>query len=174
MQKSLRFKKARGNLCMPISFVTAKHGKVRNVMTAAWTSPSSFDPPLISISIGTSRFTHDLIMKSKEFAINIASVDQMDLAIFCGNTSGKEIDKFKEKRISVRPAKKIKAPLINGCSANIECKVRHYYLTGDHTVFVGETVRYDEDSSKVPLIRFRGFFYKPSEPLGADEHKAKV
>jgi flavin reductase (DIM6/NTAB) family NADH-FMN oxidoreductase RutF len=113
-------------------------------------------------------------MKSKEFAINIASVDQMDLAIFCGNTSGREIDKFKEKRMSVRSAKKIKAPLINGCAANIECKVQQYYLTGDHTVFVGETVRYDEDSSKVPLIRFRGFFYELSEPLGADEHKAKV
>ncbi len=174
MQKRLRFKKARGNLCMPISFVTAKHGKIRNVMTAAWTSPSSFDPPLISVTIGTSRFTHDLIMKSKEFAINIASVDQMDLAIFCGNTSGKEIDKFKEKRISVRSAKKIRAPLMNGCAANIECKVCHYYLAGDHTVFVGETVHFDEDSSKVPLIRFRGFFFKPSEALGADEHRPKV
>jgi flavin reductase (DIM6/NTAB) family NADH-FMN oxidoreductase RutF len=174
MQKSLRFKKARGNLCMPIILVTAKNDKIRNVMTAAWCTPSSFDPPLISIAIGTNRFTHDLIMKSQEFAINVVSADQMDLAIFCGNISGREVDKFKEKKISTRLAKQIKAPLINGCAANIECKVRHYYLTGDHTVFVGETVRYDEDASKVPLIRFRGFFYKPSESLGADEHKAQV
>jgi len=174
MGKKIRFKKARGNLCNPIILVTAKHNKVRNVMTAAWCAPTSFDPPLISINIGTSRFTHDLIMKSNEFAINVVSFDQMDLAIYCGNISGRDVDKFKEKKISTRPAKKIKAPLINGCAANIECKVRHYYLTGDHTVFVGETVRYDEDDSKIPLIRFRGYFYKPSEPLGADEHKAKV
>jgi flavin reductase (DIM6/NTAB) family NADH-FMN oxidoreductase RutF len=136
---------------MPISLVTAKHGKVRNVMTAAWTSPSSFDPPLISITIGTGRFTHDLIMKSKEFAINVLSPDQMDLAIFCGNISGREVDKFKEKKISIRSAKKIKAPLINGCAANIECKVRHYYLTGDHTVFVGRNGSLRRGSFKSPF-----------------------
>jgi flavin reductase (DIM6/NTAB) family NADH-FMN oxidoreductase RutF len=154
--------------------VSAETDGVRNVMTAAWSSPTSFDPPLILISIGTTRFTHDLIMKSKEFAINILSEDQMELAVFCGNVSGRELDKFKTKDISSRPAKKIRAPLINGCAANIECKVRSYLLTGDHTVFVGETVRYDEDSSKRPLVRLRGMFYGVSEPLGADEHKAKV
>ena len=174
MAKTLRFKKARGNLCMPVILVSAENDGVRNVMTAAWSSPTSFDPPLILISIGTTRFTHDLIMKSKEFAINVLSEDQMELAVFCGNVSGRELDKFKTKDITSRPAKKIRAPLINGCAANIECRVRSYLLTGDHTVFVGETVRYDEDSARRPLARFRGMFYGLSEPLGADEHTPKV
>jgi flavin reductase (DIM6/NTAB) family NADH-FMN oxidoreductase RutF len=174
MEHDPTFKQARGNLCMPIALISVHHEGVTNAMTAAWNTPTSFQPPLINISIGTTRFTHDLIMGSKEFAINILSSDQMDLAVYCGNISGREVDKFKEQNIPTRKAKIIGAPLINGCAANIECKLHSYFLTGDHTVFVGETVAYDEDISKDPLIRFRGMFFKASEPLGEDAHPAKV
>lgn len=170
----MEIKNARGNLCLPIVLITANHGGVANVMTAAWSSPTSFEPPLINISIGITRFTHDLILKSGEFAINVLADDQMDLAVFCGNVSGRETNKFEEKSISTRNAKIIDVPLINGCAANIECKLRDKFRTGDHTVFVGESMTYDEDVSKKPLIRFRGLFYRPSEALGEDDHPAKV
>jgi flavin reductase (DIM6/NTAB) family NADH-FMN oxidoreductase RutF len=113
-------------------------------------------------------------MKSGEFALNVLSEDQIDLAVFCGNVSGRETDKFKERDMKTRAARKIEAALIEDCAANIECKVRSYFLTGDHTVFVGEIVRYDEDSSKKPLTRFRGMFHGISEPLAEDEHPSKV
>jgi flavin reductase (DIM6/NTAB) family NADH-FMN oxidoreductase RutF len=174
MATRLRFKLARGNLCMPIVLVSAQHEGVKNVMTAAWSSPSSFDPPLIQVAIGTTRFTHDLIMKSKEFVLNIVSEEQMELAEFCGNTSGREIDKFMDARIPFRPGRKVGAPVILGCVANIECTVAGYFLAGDHTVFVGETVAYQEDKKKRPLIRFRGGFFELGKELGKDTHKAKV
>ncbi len=170
----MSYKQARGNLCMPVVLVTAEHDGVKNVMTADWSSPTSFDPPLLVVCIGTSRFTHDIIMKSREMAINILSEDQMDLAAFCGNVSGRDVDKFTEKNISIRAAEKIEVPLVNDCAANIELKVKGYFLAGDHTVFVGEIVRYDEDCSKKPLLRFRGEFYGISESMGIDEHPAKV
>jgi flavin reductase (DIM6/NTAB) family NADH-FMN oxidoreductase RutF len=167
-------KKARGNLCMPIVLVSASHGGVSNCMTLAWSSPTSFQPPLVNISVGLTRFTHELIMKSGEFAINVLSEDQMDLAVYCGTISGRDVNKFRERSIPIRPGKAVGAPLVNGCAANIECKVRGYLLTGDHTLFVGEILRYEEDVTLNPLIRFRGMFFKPSEPLGVDEHPAIV
>jgi flavin reductase (DIM6/NTAB) family NADH-FMN oxidoreductase RutF len=84
------------------------------------------------------------------------------------------VDKFKAARIRTRPGKRIDAPLIEGCAANIECRVRGYFLAGDHTVFVGETVAYGEDPKKSPLIRFRGSFFATGKELGRDTHKAKV
>ena len=170
----MEIKNARGNLCMPIVLITSNHEGVANVMTAAWSAPTSFDPPLINISVGITRFTHDLIVKSGEFAINILADDQMDLAVFCGNVSGRETNKFEEKNISTRSAKIIDVPLINDCVANIECKVKEKFLTGDHTVFAGESMTYDEDVTKMPLIRFRGLFFKIWESLGEDDHPAKV
>jgi flavin reductase (DIM6/NTAB) family NADH-FMN oxidoreductase RutF len=174
MARRIRFKLARGNLCMPIVLVSAQHEGVKNVMTAAWSAPASFDPPLIQIAIGTTRFTHDLIMKSREFVLNVVAEEQMELAEFCGNVSGRDMDKFRERKIPFRPGRKVAAPVILGCVANIECRVRSYHLAGDHTVFVGETVAYNEDKDKRPLVRFRGRFFNLGKALGWDTHKAKV
>jgi flavin reductase (DIM6/NTAB) family NADH-FMN oxidoreductase RutF len=174
LQENQPVKMARGNLCVPISLISVEHQGVHNAMTAAWVSPTSFEPLLINISLGITRYTHELIMKSGQFAINILADDQMELAVYCGNISGREVDKFAEGKIETRPARKISAPLINGCVANIECVVRGYFLTGDHTVFSGESVHYDEDPDKTPLIRYRGDFYSLSACLGADAHPAKV
>lgn len=174
MSTRLRFKLARGNLCVPIVLVSAQHEGVKNVMTAAWSAPASFDPPLIQVAIGTTRFTHDLIMKSREFVLNIVAEEQMELAEFCGNISGREVDKFREREIPFSAGRRVRAPVIPGCVANIECRVMSYHLAGDHTVFVGETVAYQEDKRKRPLIRFRGSFFSLGKELGRDTHKAKV
>ncbi len=45
----------------PVVLVTSKHEEVVNIMTAAWTTPISHDPPLVGVSISPRRFTHELI-----------------------------------------------------------------------------------------------------------------
>jgi len=166
------FKKARGNLCMPIVLVTAEHDGIRNIMTAAWSTPASFEPPLIIICIGYSRATHDLILKSGECGINVLSEEQVDLANYCGNISGREVNKFQEMKIPLRSSTVITAPLVEGCACNIELKVNSHFQSGDHTCFVGETVNYYEDPSKLPLVRFRGLYYRIAENLGEVQHSS--
>lgn len=169
------FKFARGNLCMPIVCVTSAFEGKRNVMTSAWCSPASFYPPIVTCCIGLTRFTHDLVMKSREFVLNIMASDQRDVAVYCGNHSGRDVDKFQALGLDFTKGQISTAPLIAGCAAHIECKVLSYHLVGDHTLFVGETVAYDEDPDKKPLIRYRGTFFTVSEQsLGSDEHPAKV
>jgi flavin reductase (DIM6/NTAB) family NADH-FMN oxidoreductase RutF len=169
------FKYARGNLCMPVVCITSAFEGKRNIMTSAWCSPSSFYPPIVSSFIGVTRFTHDLVMKSREFVLNILASDQTDLAVYCGNHTGREVDKFEALGVKVAKGRLVAPPLIVGCAAHVECKVLSYHLVGDHTLFVGETVAYDEDPDKQPLIRFRGEFFTVSErSLGSDDHPAKV
>jgi len=169
------FKYARGNLCMPIVAITSSFEGKDNVMTSAWCSPASFYPPIVTCAVGVTRFTHDLIMKGREFVLNILAEDQMGLAVYCGNHSGRDGDKFRALGIEVTKGQTVAPPLIAGCAAHIECRVVSYHLVGDHTLFVGETVAYDEDPAKVPLIRFRGNFFTVSgQSLGSDEHPTKV
>jgi len=40
-------------------------------MTAAWCMPASHKPPMVAVSIGLKRFSHELILKGREFAINV-------------------------------------------------------------------------------------------------------
>jgi flavin reductase (DIM6/NTAB) family NADH-FMN oxidoreductase RutF len=41
----------------------------------------------------------------------------------CGNTSGRDIDKFKAFQLTPAAASLVKASLIDECYANLECKV---------------------------------------------------
>ena len=69
------------------------------------------------------RYSHKLIEESREFVINIPTADIVEQSFFCGTRSGRKLDKFKETKLTPVPAKYVKAPLIEECVINIECKV---------------------------------------------------
>lgn len=159
METGKTFIEAISHFNCPISLVSCDDGARRNVQAAAWVFPVSHRPALIAISISPKRFSHSIIEKAREFAINIASDEQAKLINEVGTTSGRELDKFAKFDIETKPAKIIKAPLIDGCVANIECKIVSSHVEGDHTVFVGEAVAIKIDESKKPLNRFRSQYY---------------
>jgi flavin reductase (DIM6/NTAB) family NADH-FMN oxidoreductase RutF len=124
----------------PTVLITSRLGEKVNVMTAAWQMPVSFRPALIAVSIDRERFSHRLILKSREFVINIPNVGLMKEVLCCGTQSGKDIDKFEVCKLTQVKAHKVKAPLIEECIGNIECKLHSIHEAGDHTIFVGEVV----------------------------------
>ena len=111
-----------------------------NVLPLAWAMPTSRDPPLAAISVGLSRYSHELIEETREFVINLPTVDIIKETLACGRTSGKTSDKFAETGLTPLPARKVKAPIVKECIAHLECKLHSQFKTGDHTVFVGEIV----------------------------------
>jgi len=111
-----------------------------NIITLAWAMPTSINPPLVAISISPKRFSHTLIEESKEFVVNIPTMNILKETLFCGRKSGRDHDKFKEAGLTPLPAKKVKVPIIKECVAHLECKLHSQFTTGDHTIFVGEIV----------------------------------
>ncbi len=102
--------------------------------------PTSFDPPLVAISVSPRRYSHRLIEETKEFVVNVPTIEIARETLFCGRVSGRKHDKFKETPLTALPAKKVKAPIIKECVAHLECKLVQKVATGDHTVFVGEVL----------------------------------
>lgn len=111
-----------------------------NIITLAWHSPLSFKPPLYGIAIDPKRYSHQLILDSKDFVVNFAEWDILDKLHYCGRRSGRRVDKFKATGLTAIPASKVKAPLIKECYSHLECKLVEYKLYGDHTLFVGKIV----------------------------------
>ena len=111
-----------------------------NIITIAWATPLSINPPLIGILVAPRRYSHELISRAKEFVVNIPTVEILDKAIECGKTSGRRHDKFSEFGLTPRPAKAIKIPIIEECVAHLECRLTDQVTTGDHTLFIGEVV----------------------------------
>jgi flavin reductase (DIM6/NTAB) family NADH-FMN oxidoreductase RutF len=121
-----------------------KNGKP-NIITLAWAMPTSINPPLVAISVSPRRHSHTLIEETKEFVVDIPAMDILDKTVFCGTTSGRSHDKFKEAGLTQLPAKRVKAPLIQECAGHLECKLHSQFTTGDHTIFVGEIVHANVD-----------------------------
>ena len=116
-----------------------KKGKP-NIITLAWTMPTSFAPPMVAISVAPERHSHDLISESGEFVVNIPTMEIVKETLFCGRNSGRNYDKFTETGLTQIPAKKVCPPLVKECVFHLECKVVNDVETGDHTVFIGEVV----------------------------------
>jgi len=111
-----------------------------NVLPLAWAMPTSHHPALIAVSVAPSRYSHRLIEETKEFVVNLPTVEIVKETLFCGRTSGKKTNKFDETELTPMPAKKVKAPIIEECVAHLECILHNQFKTGDHTIFVGEVV----------------------------------
>ncbi len=114
-----------------------KGGKA-NVITLAWCMPTSHRPPMLAISVAPRRLSHKMIVGTKEFVVNIPTMDIVKEMLFCGRRSGRHLDKFKETGLTPLKAKIVKPPIIKECVAHLECKLGQQVTTGDHTIFVGE------------------------------------
>jgi flavin reductase (DIM6/NTAB) family NADH-FMN oxidoreductase RutF len=112
-----------------------------NIMTMSWHMMMEFEPPLVGCIISEQNFSFELLKKSKQCVINIPTVDLAEKAVRCGNMSGRTHDKFKTLGLTPVPASQVKAPLIEECYANLECKVVDTRMMNKYNMFVLEVVQ---------------------------------
>jgi flavin reductase (DIM6/NTAB) family NADH-FMN oxidoreductase RutF len=111
-----------------------------NVITIGWFMPTSIEPPMVAISVGKTRYSHDLIRDGREFVVAFPPEELRDAMLICGSESGRDVNKIQKSGLATAPAKIVKPPLLTQCAANLECKVVGECDSGDHTIFVGEVV----------------------------------
>jgi flavin reductase (DIM6/NTAB) family NADH-FMN oxidoreductase RutF len=112
----------------------------KNIITVALVHVFSLNPPLIGIGIMPSRYSHELLHRSPDFSVNIPCKELVEETIYCGEMSGKDVDKFEETGMTAIPGKRISSPIIEECIVNLECRKVQVFDTGDHTWFIGEVV----------------------------------
>ena len=156
MDKELMNLAAR-SLVWPVCLVGALQNDKHNIMTVAWITQISANPLKLIISIDESRFTHNMISETGEFVVSILGSDQKEIAAVCGSRSGRNADKINQLKIKTVPSTVVKVPRLDGCLANMECKVVAQHPAGDHTLFVGEVVAADVGKEDLkPMIMYRG------------------
>lgn len=134
------------NLLNPLPVVlvscTDENGK-SNVMTAAWTGTICSDPVMVSVSIRKSRFSHDIIARTKEFVLNLPNEDLTLFTDYVGIYSGRKVDKFNlpsKYKITAIESEKVRAVTIDECPIALECKVKDVLELGSHDCFIAEVV----------------------------------
>lgn len=112
-----------------------------NIITIAWAGTVNSDPPMVSVSVRKSRYSHQLIKESGEFVVNMIDEPRCRALDLCGVKSGRDMDKFSECGLTAMPALGMDcAPAIAECPAYLACKVRHVLELGSHDMFIGEVV----------------------------------
>jgi flavin reductase (DIM6/NTAB) family NADH-FMN oxidoreductase RutF len=150
------FEKAFRKILNGVFIVTTKDGDRINGMTAAWATRVSFNPPMLCVVIGKTRYSHELIERSGVFALNILSDKQIDLGKHFGFKSGRKTDKFKDIPYIT---KSTGSPILKDIAGYLDCKVTNTCEAGDHTIFVGEVVSAEAYEDKNPLLfRHEDFF----------------
>jgi len=139
-----------------------------NVITLAWSMPASILPPMLATGIAPGRYSHQLIEETKEFVVNIPTMDFLKETLLCGRITGREYDKFKEARLTPLPAKMVQPPIIKECVAHLECKLRQQISTGDHTIFIGDVlIAYANEGVFVRRLDLKRV--KPIYHMGGDD-----
>jgi flavin reductase (DIM6/NTAB) family NADH-FMN oxidoreductase RutF len=82
-----------------------------------------------------------MIRKSEQCVINIPTTDLITEAIGIGNCSGATVDKFAQFNLTPVSGAKVKAPLIEECYANLECKLADGSQIAKWGLFIWEVVK---------------------------------
>ena len=170
---------------IPAVMVTSGDMKKSNIMTVAWTGIINTNPAMCYISVRPERYSYNLIKESKEFVINLTNEKLAYATDWCGVKSGKNIDKFKEMKLTKEKANHVKCPIIKESPVAVECKVKEIVELGSHHMFIAEVLSIDADEkyidekgafdiSKCDLIAYaNGGYYSLNKKIGKFGYSVK-
>lgn len=177
-----------GNMLYPLPAVMVSCADQKgndNILTIAWTGTICSNPPMVYISVRPERHSYKMIKETGEFVINLTTKELTFATDYCGVRSGKNVDKWKEMKLTRQPSKKVAAPSIAESPVNIECKVTEVKELGSHSMFLAEVVSvsvdeqyFDEnnkfDLSKANLMVYsHGEYYDLKDLLGTFGYSVK-
>ena len=177
-----------GNMVYPLPAVMVscrdKDGN-DNIITVAWTGTICTNPAMAYISVRPERHSYNMIKETGEFVINLTTKDLVYATDYCGVKSGRDVDKFKECKLTKEDAVYVNVPMIKESPVNIECKVERIDELGSHHMFVAKVmaVHADEkymdekgkfDLAKADLIVYsHGEYHSMGEKLGTFGYSIK-
>ena len=144
------FRRALGNFATGVTIVTTKAADGTPVgITANSFNSVSLEPPMVLWSLANNARSLPAFSGSEFWNVHILSNEQEALSNRFARPSE---DKFAGLTLDTQASG---APLLSGCSARFQCKSAFKYEGGDHTIFVGEVVKYDS-CALPPLLYVTG------------------
>lgn len=151
-----------GNFLYPLPAVMVscqRPGEKPNIITIAWAGTVCSSPAMVSISIRPERHSYGIIRDTGEFVINLVNRELVFATDYCGVKSGRDVDKFKEMKLTPVPSDTVAAPSIKESPVNIQCRVKEIIPLGSHDLFLAEVTgitvdkRYMDEKGKFHLNR---------------------
>lgn len=177
-----------GNMLYPVPavMVSCKSGNEKaNIITVAWAGTVCSDPAMVSISVRPDRYSHHIILESREFVINLVTEKLTRACDWCGVRSGRDYDKFKEMNLHEYLSDLMETPAIEESPVNIWCRVTKIEELGSHDMFIAKVAGVTVDDAymdakgrfaleKTGLITYsHGEYYALGKKLGKFGYSVK-
>ena len=125
----------------PIVLVSSRWKDMTNIMTMGWHTVMEFTPSLVGCVIAGGNHSFRMIRNSGECVIDLPTTRLTDAVVGIGNSSGAEVDKFREFGLTAEEAAAVAAPLIRECHASFECRLHDDALVDRYSFFIFEVVK---------------------------------
>ena len=165
---------------VPAVMISCKSGNEKaNIVTVAWAGTVCSDPAMVSISVRPDRYSHHIILESREFVINLVTEKLTRACDWCGVRSGRDYDKFKEMNLHEYYSDLMETPAIEESPVNIWCRVVKIEELGSHDMFIakvaGVTVddAYMDDKGRFALEKTGLITYSHGEYYGLGKKLGK-
>ena len=177
MEHEKEFWKA-GNMLYPLPAVMVscqRPEETPNIITVAWTGTICTNPAMVYISVRPERYSYDIIKETGEFVINLGNKALVKAVDYCGVKSGRDVDKFKEMKLTPVKGENVAAPYIAEAPVSIECKVEQILELGSHHMFIAKVVgvhvdkQYMDEKGKFNLNQADMIVYSHGEYYGLNE-----
>ena len=154
---------ALGRFATGVAIMTTMTAGRRAVgLTANSFSSVSLDPALILWSLAKKSPNRSAFEDAGYFAVNVLTTQQAGISTRFAQPLA---DKF--HGVEWRPGLQ-GVPVISGCIAHFECRLKHRVDGGDHTIFIGEVERFASHCGE-PLL-FLGSRYHRATPLTTSQN----
>lgn len=157
-----QFRNALGQFATGVTIITTMQDDGEPAgLTANSFNSASIDPPLVLWSLDRGSSNLEAFMAAEYFAVNVLSETQQELSNRFAMVEENRFEGVKYRQGEGG------APLLPGCAARFQCKTTYRYEGGDHIIFVGEVLEFD-NFDRPPLI-FHSGQYAGALPVSRDE-----
>lgn len=142
-----------GTMVYPVPAVLVSCGSIvnkdANLITIAWVGTICTNPPMLYISVRPERFSYEIIMREKQFTVNLTTSDMAKSVDWCGVKSGREYHKFKVTGLTPMEGIKNTCCLIAESPLSIECHVNEIKPLGSHDMIIADVVNVVADDKYI-------------------------
>jgi flavin reductase (DIM6/NTAB) family NADH-FMN oxidoreductase RutF len=125
----------------PVVLLSTLAAERPNAMAMSWHTMLDFEPPLVGCVVSDRNHSFGALQSTRECVINVPTAAIATQVVGCGNTSGARTDKFARFGLTALEGRRVAAPLIAECYANLECRVADTRMVRKYCLFVLEVVQ---------------------------------
>ena len=125
----------------PVVLLTTTRKGRANVMTMSWHMMIEFEPPQVACVVSSANYSFAALRASGECVIAIPAWKLATKVVKIGNSSGRDIDKFRKFDLAPMRAQCVAPPLVADCFANLECRVTDTRFVNRYNLFVLEVLK---------------------------------